>query len=184
MNHYAAIEQALIAKINAKQVIVTPATETEPAVKRSFFARVDTYQGERGEEFLNLSRQAAPSLWLRCERSLNQPKEFEQAMAFGQPIAIGATQNRELLTWSIFALAKSLRSPAELREGGPGVVGVYDILDVLIGAPGSPASAPGQLRGFQPIPQAEPLTFRGWEILGQSTFAVAVHTLWQTRMQL
>ena len=181
------IENAAIDKVNAVQVLVTPAVvgpPAVPAVYRPFFAKVDVYQGERGEEFLNLSRQYAPSVWFRTEHALNQPGEFTQAMTLGQSVMTGTTQNRESITLGLFCLAKSLRSPRELRQGGLGVVGLYDILNLIIGPKNSPATTAGQLRGYKPAGADEPFVFVGWELLGQSTTAVAAQLLFRTRVQL
>jgi hypothetical protein len=165
---YTVIEDALIAKIAANNL----------------FKKVDVYQGERGEEFINLSRQVGASVWVRCERALLKPQEFVQATGLGEAFNVGLAGNREELTWSLFVLAKSLRSPAELGQGATGVTGLYQMLNVLIGPPNAAPATSGQVRGYQAASYAEPFTIVGWEILGQSMTAVVAQLLVRTRVQL
>jgi len=170
------IETAMIAQVNsAKQ----PGDNT-----KNFFNAVDAFPGQKGEEFLELTRRTAPSCYFRLDRSLNRVKQLDVPVMSGKPFAQGATEGRELLVWSVFICAKSLRSIKEQTIGGPGVIGAYDIMTLLIGPPNSPPSTPGQLRGWQPIESAEPFIYVGRELLGQTTAACAYEMQFMTRVQL
>ena len=154
------IETASIAKVSAAK---RPVDNT-----KNFFNVVGAFPGQKGEEFLELTRRTAPSCFFRLDRSLNRVKQLDVPAMTGKPFAQGATEGRELLVWSVFICAKSLRSIKEQTVGGPGVIGAYDIMTVLIGPPNSPPSTPGQLRGWQPTAQAEPFIYVGRELLGQT----------------
>lgn len=169
------IEDACIAKISAAK----RADGTTP-----FFNRVDVFRGEKEEVFMAIARETAPSCWLRLDRAINKPKEFETATAIGLPMTAGTTENRVTYVWSFFVCARSLRATKELSHGGPGVIGAYDMINVLVGPPRSPAATAGQLRGWAPIANAEPFIFVGLELLGQTTTEAVYELQFRTRLQL
>jgi hypothetical protein len=77
-----------------------------------------------------------------------------------------------------------LRATRELSQGGPGVIGAYDMIDLVVGPTGSPPVTAGQLRGWSPITQAEPFIFVGLELLGQTTTEAVYEVQMRTRVQL
>jgi hypothetical protein len=64
------------------------------------------------------------------------------------------------------------------------VVGAYDMVNVLVGPPGSPSTTPGQIRGFKPTTVAEPFVLVGFELLGQTTTEAVYELQFRTRVQL
>jgi hypothetical protein len=169
------IEQAAIAQVGAAK---------RADGTTDFFNAVAAFPGQKGEEFLELTRRTAPSCYFRLDRALNRAKQFETATSLGKPFSQGAYENRETLVWSVFICARSLRAVQEQTLGGPGVIGAYDIMTLLIGPPNSPASTPGQLRGFKPAAVAEPFIYVGRELLGQTTAACVYELQFMTRVQL
>ena len=163
-----AIEDATIARLAA--ILRDP----KAIPTRALFNKVDTYRGEKDEVFFAIVRETAPACYLRLDRALNDSKEFIQATPLGQSFSVGTTQDRVSLTWSFMVCAQSLRAPKELTHGGPGVIGVYDLLKALL----------TNLRGWAPLAAAEPFQFVGWELLGQTTSAVVFDAHFKTRVQL
>ena len=177
MNNYLIdIEDSVIAKINS-------ARRPDDGA-RAFFNRVDIFRGEKAEVFLAVARETAPSAWLRLDRILNKPEEFRAARRFGQPVTEGTLRSEISCVWSLFLCARSLRATKELSHGGPGVIGAYDMINLVVGSSGSPSSTPGQLRGWPPIAQAEPFVFVGLELLGQTTTETVYEAQFRTRVQL
>lgn len=175
-NYLIDIEDAAIAKINSAK---RPDDET-----RAFFNRVDIFRGEKAEVFLAIARETAPSAWLRLDRILNKPEEFRGARGLGQPVTQATLRNEITCVWSLFLCARSLRATKELSHGGPGVIGAYDMITLLVGARGSPPETAGQIRGWPPIAQAEPFVFVGLELLGQTTTETVYEAQFRTRVQL
>jgi len=175
-NYLIDIEDAIIAKI-------TSATRPDDNT-RNFFNRVDVFRGEKAEVFLAVARETAPSVWLRLDRILNKPEEFRGARRLGQPVTEGTLRNEISCVWSVFLCARSLRATKELSHGGPGVIGAYDMINLVVGPSGSPPATPGQLRGWSPIANAEPFTFVGLELLGQTTTETVYESQFRTRIQL
>lgn len=151
---------------------------------RNFFNRVDIFRGEKAEVFLAVARETAPSAWLRLDRIVNKPEEFRGARGLGQLVTHGTLRNEIACVWSLFLCARSLRATKELSHGGPGVIGVYDMIDLLVGARGSPPETAGQIRGWSPIANAEPFIFVGLELLGQTTTETVYEIQFRTRVQL
>jgi hypothetical protein len=174
---FAAVEDACAIKILA-------ATRPDSSPARPIINKVEPFRGERDEVFAAIIRESAPSVWMHLHSAVNNAKEFEQAMATGQPFSMGTTQNRLALVWSFYVCAQSLRAPRELTQGGPGVYGAYQLMRLLIGQPDSTPATPGRLRGWQPLANFEPFVLVGWELLGQSTTAVAYDLQFRTRVQL
>ena len=175
-NYLIDIEDAVISKVNAAR---RPDDNT-----RSFFNRVDVFRGEKAEVFLAVARETAPSAWLRLDRILNKPEEFRAARRFGQPGTEGTLRSEISCVWSLFLCARSLRATKELSHGGPGVIGAYDMINLVVGPSGSPPTTPGQLRGWSPIANAEPFIFVGLELLGQTTTETVYESQFRTRVQL
>ncbi len=175
-NYLIDIEDAMIAKISSA---TRPDDNTRP-----FFNRVDVFRGEKAEVFLAVARETAPSAWLRLDRMLNKPEEFRGARSLGQPVTQGALRNELNCVWSLFLCARSLRATRELSHGGPGVIGAYDMINLVVGPAGSPPATAGQLRGWSPIPPAEPFIFVGLELLGQTTTETVYEVQMRTRVQL
>jgi len=175
-NYLIDIEDAVIAKINS-------ATRPDDNT-RNFFNRVDVFRGEKAEVFLAVARETAPSAWLRLDRILNKPEEFRGTRRLGQPVTEGTLRNEISCVWSVFLCARSLRATKELSHGGPGVIGAYDMINLVVGPSGSSPATPGQLRGWSPISNAEPFTFVGLELLGQTTTETVYESQFRTRIQL
>jgi len=151
---------------------------------RNFFNRVDIFRGEKAEVFLAVARETAPSAWLRLDRIINKPEEFRSARGLGQPVTQATLRNEIACVWSLFLCARSLRATKELSHGGPGVIGAYDMINLVVGPSGSPATTAGQLRGWSPTPNAEPFIFVGLELLGQTTTETVYEAQFRTRVQL
>lgn len=175
-NYLIDIEDAVIAKVNAAKRPGDPA--------QNFFNRVDVFRGEKSEVFLGIARETAPSAWLRLDRMLNKPEEFRQVSPLGQASTVGTLRDEVMCVWSIFLCARSLRSTKELSHGGPGVIGAYDMINLIVGPQGSPPATLGQVRGFVPISTAEPFIFVGLELLGQTTTETVYESQFRTRVQL
>ncbi len=175
-NYLIDIEDAVITKVNSAK---RPDDNT-----RSFFNRVDIFRGEKSEVFLAVARETAPSAWLRLDRILNKPEEFKGARSLGQPVLQGTLRNEIACVWSLFLCARSLRATKELSHGGPGVIGAYDMINLVVGPSGSPPSTAGQLRAWPPIMSAEPFIFVGLELLGQTTTETVYEAQFRTRVQL
>ena len=139
-NYLIDIEDAMIAKISSA---TRPDDDT-----RAFFNRVDVFRGEKAEVFLAIARETAPSAWLRLDRMLNKPEVFRGARALGQPVTQGTLRNELNCVWSLFLCARSLRATKELSQGGPGVIGAYDMINLVVGPTASPPTTAGQLRGW------------------------------------
>jgi hypothetical protein len=175
-NYLVDIEDAVITKVNSAK---RPDDNT-----RNFFNRVDIFRGEKAEVFLAIARETAPSAWLRLDRILNKPEEFRGARAFGRSVTHGTLRNEIVCVWSVFLCARSLRATKELSHGGPGVIGAYDMINLVVGSAGSPPTTPGQLRGWSPTANAEPFIFVGLELLGQTTTETVYESQFRTRVQL
>jgi hypothetical protein len=175
-NYLIDIEDSVISKINAAR---RPDDNT-----RNFFNRVDVFRGEKAEVFLAVARETAPSAWLRLDRILNKPEEFRAARRFGQPVTQGTLRSEISCVWSLFLCARSLRATKELSHGGPGVIGAYDMINLVVGGASSPPATAGQLRGWSPIANAEPFIFVGLELLGQTTTETVYESQFRTRVQL
>lgn len=175
-NYINDIELAMIAQVKLAK---RPTDNT-----KDLFNLVDVFRGETEDALLDLIRENAPSCWFRLDRALNAAKEFEEAIASGQTFSTGTTEDREQLIWSVFLCAKSLRAPRELSQGGPGVIGAYELMTTVIGPPNSIQPVAGQLRGFRPTPISEPLVYVGRKLLGQTTTAAAYEVQFRTRVQL
>ena len=175
-NYLIDIEDAIIAKVNS--------AKRADDLTRNFFNRVDIFRGEKAEVFVAVARETAPSAWLRLDRILNKPEEFRSARGLGQFVTQGTLRNEIACVWSLFLCARSLRATRELSHGGPGVIGAYDMINLVVGPTGSPAATPGQLRGWSPIAQAEPFVFIGLELLGQTTTETVYEVQLRTRVQL
>ncbi len=192
-NYLIDIEAAAIAKILSAKRPLPPPPDPLPKdyvapVPRTVVNKADVFRGEKDEVFFAIVREVAPAVWLRLDRALNTAKEFEQPNALGQIITTGTTQNRVTLVWEFFICAQSLRATKELTHGGPGVIGIYDLLLALTGAPkgmtNPPTPSPMQLTGWKPVSYAEPFVFVGWELLGQTTTAAVYELQLRTRVQL
>jgi len=175
-NYLIDIEDATIAKLLSAR---RPDDNT-----RNFFNRADVFRGEKAEVFLAVARETAPSAWLRLDRLINKPEEFRSARGLGQPVTQGALRNEIACVWSLFLCARSLRATKELSHGGPGVIGAYDMINLVVGPASSPAATAGQLRGWSPIANAEPFIFVGLELLGQTTTETVYEAQFRTRVQL
>ena len=101
-----------------------------------------------------------------------------------QPFTQGTLRNELNCIWSVFLCARSLRATKELSHGGPGVIGAYDMINLVVGPTGSPPTTTGQLRSWSPIAQAEPFIFVGLELLGQTTTETVYEVQMKTRVQL
>jgi len=175
-NYLIDIEDAAIARLRS-------ATRPDD-LARAFFNRVDVFRGEKAVVFLAVARETAPSAWLRLDRILNKPEEFRGARSLGQPFTQGTLRNELNCVWSVFLCARSLRATKELSHGGPGVIGAYDMINLVVGPAGSPPATAGQLRGWPPIAPAEPFVFVGLELLGQTTTETVYEIQLRTRVQL
>ena len=100
------------------------------------------------------------------------------------PVTQGTLRNELTCVWSLFLCARSLRATKELSHGGPGVIGAYDMINLVVGPSGSPPITAGQLRGWSPIAHAEPFIFVGLELLGQTTTETVYEVQLRTRVQL
>ena len=66
----------------------------------------------------------------------------------------------------------------------PGVIGAYDMINLIVGPTASPPATAVQLRGWSPSAQAEPFIFVGLELLGQTTTETVYEVQMRTRVQL
>ena len=187
--NFSAVEDACAVKILSATRPLPPPPDPLPddyvaPTPRAIVNKCDTYRGEKDEVFFAIVRESAPAIWMHLNKSLNAPKEFEQAGALGQPYTVGTTQNRLTLVWSFLVCAQSLRATRELSHGGLGVYGAYQLLSLLLGMPGSTPATPGRLRGWSPLANFEPFILVGWELLGQTTTAAVYDVQFRTRTQL
>ncbi|MFZ2643476.1 MAG: phage protein Gp37 [Verrucomicrobiia bacterium] len=175
MNPLIECEDAIVAELRAARRADFP--------RKQLFNSVDTYAGEQDEVLEQIIKLKAPAAYVRLSSCVNVSKPIERIERRGRRSNRVVVEDMENVIWSIFVCTRSLRNPRELRRGAIGVVGMYEVLDVMLDLQDRNPRLPGRLRNRRLLPNWDTFLFISYELMAQTRWACVFEVQLKTRYQ-